>query len=159
MNNRSEQLKALGFEPHHTGGGCMALRLEHPETKRYLLVTHFDDPSIPNDNEPCMVGEYSPDGDMNTNADLFGGTEGEIFPPEATDVLVERVEDWLRGGPENLLSRLSDLLQLYCDLNGLPQMSADELANQLRDEPQTPAIVRQVRWLECFSDLWEATNV
>jgi len=55
--------EAYGFEEYHTGGGCMALRLQQPEG-RYILLTDKDGCRIPDHWEDALIGLYDKDGEM-----------------------------------------------------------------------------------------------
>lgn len=48
----------------NTGGGCTALMLEIT-ADHYLMVTHSEDASIPDKNEPHCLGEYANDDPIN----------------------------------------------------------------------------------------------
>jgi hypothetical protein len=54
-----EQMKEIGFELYHTGGGCEAWAYWNPDGT-YIFVTCEDDPSVPPDEKyPVAVGYYN----------------------------------------------------------------------------------------------------
>ena len=90
VEDRSACLKLLGFEEYHTGGNCMALRIERAGGD-YLLVT--DDASIPTNDDPeVTVGAFN---DATGSTEDFGGEECECFPSASNEVLYERIICWL----------------------------------------------------------------
>jgi hypothetical protein len=92
VSDRTACLALLGFTDYHTGGGCMALRVERGDAGEYLLVTDYDS-SIPTSDGPLVVvGSYDNDGQ---NTEDFGGEECETFPTASNEVLYERVICWL----------------------------------------------------------------
>lgn len=57
--------KYYGFEEYHTGGGCMAYRLELPGGD-YFLLTDGDGCGLPHcveDAETAILGRYNSEGD------------------------------------------------------------------------------------------------
>lgn len=84
--------ETYGFEPFHTGGGCMALRRDVPGD-RYLLLTSSDGshiPDKPEDADTAILGLYTNGGD--TIATTIVGEipmgeddQGSASPPELTE--------------------------------------------------------------------------
>lgn len=52
----------LGFDIHHTGGGCMSLAVFHADGS-HLLITDKDCNGIPDTMSDVMVGEYDSEGE------------------------------------------------------------------------------------------------
>lgn len=90
MSSAREFLDAFVVETkHHTGGGCMAWRLEMPRGW-YVLVTDLDGASEPaDDDEAVMVGLHDPDGD-----------EHEVRDPVSWALAIAIVRDWIAVVPQ-----------------------------------------------------------
>lgn len=72
--------------------------------------------------------------------------------PFALDVHV--IDKQEKREVDDELARLSDKLNAYCDANGLPHESADELLSRLYcEEPRREELCQ---WLRDFIEEWEA---
>lgn len=72
------------------------------------------------------------------------------YPPLHPDDFPDDTEALMTLAPPARLTELTDRLNAYCDLHGLPHDSADELA--VRDD--TP--IEQRAWLNAFIEEWDA---
>ena len=61
--------QAYGFAPHHTGGGCMALRKDMKRGE-YLLLTDSSGGHIPEQGDQAVLGRYYADGTPAMTIDL-----------------------------------------------------------------------------------------
>ena len=67
--NYKKYLKIRGFEEHHTGGGCMALRQELPHDYEILITDSDADIPLETDTD-IVIGLYDNEGDSVITVEL-----------------------------------------------------------------------------------------
>lgn len=66
----------------------------------------------------------------------------------------------LDDNDDRLMTRMCELLNTFCEINGLPKQSADELYLHVLDEFEETDPKREslAEWLRCYVDMWTASN-
>lgn len=129
-----------GFEPHQTGGGCMALARHLPDGSQWL-VTDEDGTRIPGDNEIIAVGHYDPEGSVLFEQDFAAGT----FDVPAFLAMVDQ------SNPDAADSPAQDRAAFAAFQASRKEMSALEYGNLIgdfswEDTPEMKLLVYNDRW-------------
>lgn len=128
---------AAGYDTAHTGGGCMCWE-KVLANKCYLWICDEGNGLGDTVSEPYLVGLYDMHGEP-LDSDLMPNLK----------MALEWCESRIECSGEKAEAAMCRELKEWCEREGLPYMSADEI------EPITP---KQREWLASYISRWEAMS-